>query len=138
MAFRRIKGGISELLHIAQSVPDLDNGCFDARSQKAYDNAVGIKHDGLRCRDIEDLASHNEEVGKGFVQLVRENDDIARWLLLSKSCPDQCEISGRGIALSTYAYNAPLRGKNMAEAIEEAEASSGHGDGKGSQRDPPG
>lgn len=54
------EGGVAEPLHIAQGVPDLNDGHANAVVQQADDDAVGVQHHGAARRDVVDLADHLE------------------------------------------------------------------------------
>lgn len=123
------EGGVAESLHVAQGVPNLDDGHADAVVQKADDDAVGVQHHGAARRDVVDLADHLEQVGGWIAQLLGKDHYAPRriaslTILLNESKVDRCAV-----ALPTYAYDALALRQQPAERIERRQKEGCYADG---------
>ena len=120
VAFLGAESGVADSLHIAQGVPDLDDGHTNAVVQKSDDDAVGVQHHGAACRDVVDLAYHLDEIGRRISQLLGE-DHHAPWRIAPLAIVlDEPEVDRSAVALPTDAHDTPALGQQSAERIEHA------------------
>ena len=115
-----IESGVAEPLHVAQGVPDLDDGHANAVVQKPDDDAVGVQHHGAACRDVVDLAYHLDEIGRRIAQLLGEDHHAPRWIAPLAIALDKPKVDRHAVALPTDAHDTPALGQQPAERIEHA------------------
>ena len=133
----RVQRGITELLHVAQGVPNLHAGGFDAVAEEAHRYAVGIEYDGAaRCHE-EDLFGHDGHVAQRAFQLVGQYDRAVRRLLARELLFQEEEVNRRIVALPADAHHLALDGKKAAESIKQSEESGGRGYGEAFHNAPP-
>lgn len=123
------EGGVAESLHIAQGVPDLDDGHANAVVQKPDDDAIGVQHHGTARRNVVDLADHLEQVGDWIAQLLGKDHHAPRRLAPLAIALDELEVDWRAVALPADAHDAPALGQQPAEHIECRQKKSCYGYG---------
>lgn len=123
------EGGVAEPLHVAQGVPNLDDGHADAVVQKADDDAVGIQHHGTARRDVVDLADHLDEIGHRIAQLLGEDHHVPRRIAPLAIVLDKSEVDRSAVALPTDARDAPALGQQPTERIERRQKKRCYADG---------
>lgn len=105
------KGGVAESLHIAQGVPDLNDGHANAVVQKPDDDAVGVQHHGAARRNVVDLADHLEQVGDWIAQLLGKDHHAPRRLASLAIVLDELEVDRSAVTLPADARDALVRGE---------------------------
>ncbi len=123
------ESGVAEPLHVAQGVPNLDDGHTDAVVQKADDDAVGVQHHGAARRDVVDLADHLDEIDRRTAQLLGEDHRVPRRIALLAIVLDELKVDWCAVALPTYAYDALALRQQPAERIERCQKKSCYADG---------
>lgn len=105
------ESGVAESLHIAQGVPDLDDGHANAVVQKPDDDAIGIQHHGPTRRNVVDLADHLEQVGDWIAQLLGKDHHAPRRLASLAIVLDELEVDRSAVTLPADARDALVRGE---------------------------
>lgn len=120
MPFVSAEGGVAEPLHVAQGVPNLDDGHANAVMQKPDDDAVGVQHHGAARRDVVDLADHLDEIDRRIAQLLGEDHRVPRRIAPLAILLDEPKVNWCAVALPADAHDAPALGQQPAERIEHA------------------
>lgn len=113
-AFLGAQRGVSELLHVAERMPHLDDGHVDVAGEQAYHDGVGVEQHRLAGGDEIQLPDHMEPVSYRVVQLLGEDHHGIIRMRLSHIMADEPEIGGRSVALATQAHN-PTFARERAE-----------------------
>ena len=129
MAFLGAESGVAESLHIAQGVPDLDDGHTNAVVQKSDDDAVGVQHHGAARRDVVDLANHLEQVGRRIAQLLGKDHHAPRRIAPLAILLNEPKVDRRAVALPTDANDALSLRQQPAERIERPQKKSCYANG---------
>lgn len=123
------ESGVAEPLHVAQGVPNLDDGHANAVVQKPDDDAVGVQHYGAARCDVVDLADHLDEVGRRIAQLLGKDHHAPRRIAPLTIALDKLEVDRSAIALSTDTSDALLLRQQPTERIERCQKEGCYADG---------
>lgn len=123
------ESGVAEPLHVAQGVPNLDDGHANAVVQKPDDDAIGVQHHGAARRDVVDLMDHLEQVGRRIAQLLGEDHRAPRWISSLAILLNEPKVDWSAVALSADANDALSLRQQRAQRIERRQKEGCYGYG---------